>query len=136
MADEFKWQVRVYYEDTDAAGVVYFANYLRFMERARTEWLRATGFEHKIMHADHGVLFAVRHLEIDYKLPARLDDLLTVTSKLLQKRGASLRFKQEITNEQDELLIRGEVKVACLNADTLKPVAIPDALIMELQHVN
>ncbi len=136
MADEFQWQVRVYYEDTDAAGVVYFANYLRFMERARTEWLRAIGFEHKLMHAEHGVLFAVRHLEVDYKLPARLDDLLTVTSKLLQKRGASLRFKQEITNEQDELLIRGEVKVACLNAETLKPSAIPDALIMELHHVN
>lgn len=133
MSAEFNWQVRVYYEDTDAGGVVFYANYLRFMERARTEWLRSAGFEHDYLLNEHGILFAVKNLDIHYKKPARLDDLLTITSRLLTKRGASLTFQQSITNNNNELLTQAEIKVACLNAITLKASPMPEALLTELQ---
>jgi len=132
MSGEFNWRVRVYYEDTDAAGIVFYANYLRYMERARTEWLRSVGHEHDILKNTHGILFAVKSLNIDYIRPARLDELLTVTSRLLSRRGASLMFEQTIKNDNDELLTRAEVKVACLNATTLKASAMPEELLMEL----
>lgn len=132
MSGEFNWQVRVYYEDTDAAGVVFYANYLRYMERARTEWLRNVGYEHDLLKNVHGILFAVKNVNIEYIKPAYLDDLLTVTSSLLTKRGASLTFQQAITNENNELLIEAEIKVACLNAATLKASAMPKELITEL----
>ena len=132
MTKEFSWKVRVYYEDTDAAGVVFYANYLRYMERARTEWLRSVGFEHKTLIDDHGILFAVKKLTIDYIKPGQLDDYLTVTSKLLSKRGASLIFQQNINNEDGELLSQAEVKVACLNAITLKATPMPNDLLTEL----
>ena len=129
---EFKWQVRVYYEDTDAGGVVFYANYLRFMERARTEWLRNVGFEHEQLINEHGLIFAVKSVSIDYKKPGRLDDLLTVTSSLLKYRGASITFQQSIKNEKDELLTQAEIKVACLNASTLKASPMPEELLLEL----
>jgi len=132
MSNAFSWKVRVYYEDTDAAGVVFYANYLRYMERARTEWLRSVGFEHKTLIDNYGVLFAVKKLGIDYIKPGRLDDLLIVTSQLLSKRGASLIFQQNINNEHGELLSQAEVKIACLNATTLKASPIPDGLLTEL----
>lgn len=132
MAKEFTWQIRVYYEDTDAGGVVFYANYLKFMERARTEWLRSIDFEHEKLINEHGVLFAVRSLTIDYKQPGKLDDLLTITSTLLSNRGASIIFQQVIKNEQDELLAQAEVKVACLNAITLKASPMPKELLTEL----
>lgn len=134
MSGEFIWQVRAYYEDTDAAGIVFYANYLRYMERARTEWLRNVGYEHALLKDEHDILFAVKNLSIDYIKPARLDELLTVTSSLLSKRGASLIFQQTITNDNDELLTQAEVKVACLNASTLKASAMPEALLMELAN--
>ncbi len=134
MTNEFKWQVRVYYEDTDAGGVVFYANYLRFMERARTEWLRSVGFEHEQIINEHGLIFAVRNVTIDYKKPARLDDLLTVTSKLKSNRGASIIFQQSINNEKDELLTQAEVKVACLNATTMKASPMPEELLLELAN--
>jgi acyl-CoA thioester hydrolase len=136
MTREFIWPVRVYYEDTDAGGVVFYANYLRFMERARTEWLRSVGFEHEQLINKYGLLFAVKNLTIDYKKPGRLDDLLTVTSKLLSHRGASLIFQQMIKNEKDELLTQAEVKVVCLNATTLKASPMPEVLLMELANDN
>ncbi|MCG8380426.1 MAG: tol-pal system-associated acyl-CoA thioesterase [Proteobacteria bacterium] len=132
MSKEFSWQVRVYYEDTDAAGVVFYANYLRYMERARTEWLRHVGFEHKYLQDEFGVLFAVKKLSIDYKKPGQLDDLLTVKSRLLERRGASLIFQQTISNSFDELLSQAEIKVACLNTKTLKASPIPENLVTEL----
>ena len=98
MPGKFNWQVRVYYEDTDAAGIVFYANYLRYMERARTEWLRSVGYEHEMLKNTHGILFAVKNVSIEYVKPACLDDLLTVSSSLLKKRGASLIFKQAIKN--------------------------------------
>ncbi|MEQ8288378.1 MAG: tol-pal system-associated acyl-CoA thioesterase [Gammaproteobacteria bacterium] len=136
MSAEFEWNVRVYYEDTDAAGVVFYANYLRYMERARTEWLRNIGFEHHKLHEEFGVLFAVKKLTIDYIMPARLDELLTITSRFLSHRGASITFAQQIKNENNELLSQAEVKVACLNAETLRPSAMPDALLTELLDVH
>lgn len=132
VSTEFNWQVRVYYEDTDAGGVVFYANYLRFMERARTEWLRLVGFEHEQLINDHNLIFAVKNVSIDYKKPGRLDDLLTVTSTILQHRGASITFHQEIKNENDELLTQAEIKVACINASTLKASPMPEELLMEL----
>jgi len=132
MSTEFIWQVRVYYEDTDAGGVVFYANYLRFMERARTEWLRSVGFEHEQLNNDHDLIFAVKNVTIDYKKPGRLDDLLTITSTILKSRGASITFQQTIKNEKDELLTQAEIKVACLNASTLKASAMPEELLSEL----
>ena len=134
MASEFTWQVRVYYEDTDAAGVVFYANYLKYMERARTEWLRNIGFEHEKLINNHGVLFAVRKVTIDYKKPAALDDLLTITSQLLSNRGASITFQQFIKNEKNELLTQAEIKVACINAITLKASPMPEDLLTELAN--
>lgn len=132
MNAEFKWQVRVYYEDTDAGGVVFYANYLRFMERARTEWLRSAGLEHEQLIKDHDLIFAVKTMKIDYEKPGRLDDLLTVTSSILNHRGASITFQQKIINEYNELLAQAEVKVACINATTLKASPMPKELITEL----
>tara|TARA_R110002072_G_scaffold21902_3_gene77153 strand:- start:24267 stop:24680 length:414 start_codon:yes stop_codon:yes gene_type:complete len=134
MSSEFKWQVRVYYEDTDAAGIVFYANYLRYMERARTEWLRSVGYEHDMLKNTHGILFAVKNVNIEYVKPAYLDELLTVTSSLIKKRGASLIFQQTMHNENNDLLIEAEIKVACLNATTLKASAMPEALLLELAN--
>lgn len=132
MNTEFNWQVRVYYEDTDAGGVVFYANYLRFMERARTEWLRHIGFEHKQLIKQRNLVFAVKSVSIDYKKPARLDDLLNVSSSIIKYRGASITFQQLIHNESNELLTQAEVKVACLNATTLKASPMPEELLTEL----
>ena len=120
MHREFTWQIRVYYEDTDAGEVVFYANYLKFMERARTEWLRKIGFDHNVLKEKYKLLFAVKNLTIDYIKPGRLDDLLTVTSELLDSRKASLIFGQNIKNENNELLSKAEVKIACINSKTLK----------------
>ena len=136
MLKEFIWQIRVYYEDTDAGEVVFYANYLKFMERARTEWLRKIGFNHKILKEKYKLLFAVKNLTIDYIKPGHLDDLLTVTSKLLESRKASLTFGQNIKNENNELLSEAKVKVACINSKTLKASPMPDELILELTNDN
>ena len=132
MGTEFNWQARVYYEDTDAGGVVFYANYLRFMERARTEWLRHIGFAHKQLIKEKNLVFAVKSVSIDYKKPAILDDLLNVSSSILKYRGASITFQQQIYNESDELLTQAEVKVACLNATTLKASPMPKELLAEI----
>tara|TARA_B100000959_G_scaffold284200_1_gene355161 strand:+ start:42 stop:452 length:411 start_codon:yes stop_codon:yes gene_type:complete len=136
MLKEFIWQIRVYYEDTDAGEVVFYANYLKFMERARTEWLRKIGFDHKILKEKYKLLFAVKNLTIDYIKPGHLDDLLTVTSKLLESRKASLTFGQNIKNENNELLSEAKVKIACINSKTLKASPMPDELILELTNDN
>ena len=136
MQKEFIWQIRVYYEDTDAGEVIFYANYLKFMERARTEWLRKIGFDHKILKEKYELLFAVKNLTIDYIKPGRLDDLLTVTSELLDSRKASLIFGQNIKNENNELLSEAKVKIACINSKTLKASPMPDKLILELTNDN
>lgn len=131
MAGQFLWQVRVYYEDTDAAGMVFYANYLRYMERARTEWLRHVNHPHDILNKDYGVFFAVTKVNIHYQLPACLDDYLNIISELAKVGAASIDFKQWV--KRDELLIcQAEVKVACLDVASKKPKAIPVQLLEAL----
>jgi acyl-CoA thioester hydrolase len=120
----FSIPIRVYYEDTDTGGVVYHSNYLNFMERARTEWLRALGFEQDELLREHGVLFAVSAVSVAFHKPARFNELLAVTVTLDRRGAASLTLKQEV-RRGDELLASGEVRVACLDAQRFAPVAIP-----------
>jgi acyl-CoA thioester hydrolase len=122
----FHLPIRVYYEDTDAGGVVYYANYLKFMERARTEWLRLLGFEQDALLDELGVLFAVSRAEVDYLKPARFNDLLTVESTLADVRRASLTFAQAIRREDDDaVLAKGLVRVVCVDAGRFRPAPIP-----------
>lgn len=126
---EFVWPIRVYYEDTDAGGVVYHANYLHFLERARSEWLRSLGFEQDALIADPGILFAVRRSEVDYLKPARFNDLLSVRTSVVELRGASFTFAQDIVREaDDELLCRGRTLVACIDARNMTPARLPAAI--------
>jgi acyl-CoA thioester hydrolase len=133
--ETFSWPVRVYYEDTDCGGVVYYANYLRFMERARTEWLRSLGVEQDRLKEQEGILFAVRHVTLDYLKPARFNDHLEVISRVTEHGRASLTFEQTITRLDGETrteLCCGQVKVACLTADSFRPCPIPEYLRMEI----
>ena len=120
----FSIPIRVYYEDTDTGGVVYHSNYLNFMERARTEWLRALGFEQDELLREYGVIFAVSAVSVAFRKPARFNELLAVTVALDRRGAASLTLKQEV-RRGDELLASGEVRVACLDAQRFAPVAIP-----------
>ncbi|MCS3904186.1 acyl-CoA thioester hydrolase [Methylohalomonas lacus] len=136
MTTEFHWPVRVYYEDTDAGGVVYHANYLRFMERARTEWLRSLGHEQDVLRAE-GVIFIVRSAALEYIQPARFNDLLDVSVNIREYRGASVAIKQTIKNEKTgETLCEGNIRIACIDAETLRPRPIPKHLFSELSHVG
>ncbi len=135
--DTFHWPVRVYYEDTDSGGVVYYANYLRFMERARTEWLRSLGVEQDKLIEQEGVLFAVRHVDVDYLKPARFNDLLEATSRVVEFGRASLTFEQAITRMDAETktgLCRGQVKIACLGVESFRPRPLPEFLKMILKN--
>ncbi|OGT35409.1 MAG: tol-pal system-associated acyl-CoA thioesterase [Gammaproteobacteria bacterium RBG_16_51_14] len=134
--NDFSWPVRVYYEDTDAGGVVYYANYLRFMERARSEWLRSLGHEQDRLIQEEKIIFAVRQVTIDYHKPARFNDMLNVNTTIQKKRGASLYFLQTIRNQQGELLCQAMVKIACLNAETMKPRPLPDTIFAGLRNVD
>ena len=125
---EFVWPVRVYYEDTDAGGVVYYANYLRYMERARTEWLRALGFEQDALLAEDRVIFPVRHIEIDYLRAARFNDQLTVRARIHALGSASIEFEHRIERADGAVLCRGQVIVACVDADRFRPRRIPDRI--------
>lgn len=130
-APEFRWPVRIYYEDTDAGGVVYHANYIKFMERARTEFLRALGFELDALEREQRLLFAVRGLTVDYHRPARLNDRLEVTVGFEAVRPASLWFNQRILRA-GETLCAGRVRVAALSAERFRPMAIPDFMLARL----
>lgn len=123
----FSFPVRVYYEDTDTAGVVYYAGYLRFLERGRTEWLRALGVEQFRLAQEAGVVFAVRSLNIEYLKPARLDDVLAVLTELTLPGRAQVTLKQRIERD-GETLVEASVRIACLNTKTMKPAALPAAL--------
>ena len=127
----FNWPVRVYFEDTDSGGIVYYANYLKFMERARTEWLRGHGIDVEGLARKDRVLFAVRSLKLDYLQPARLSDTLQVSVVLERARRASLELWQEVIRE-DQPLCAGHLRLACLDADTLRPRRIPDTILAEL----
>nr|PZN69903.1 MAG: tol-pal system-associated acyl-CoA thioesterase [Pseudomonadota bacterium] len=117
--------VRVYYEDTDAGGVVYHTGYIRYFERARTEWLRALGYSQAKLAEEVGVLFTVVELTVRFLKPARLDDLLTVSASAEAGGGASLQFDQQVRDETGALLAEGRVRVACVDARTLKPRRLP-----------
>ena len=131
---EFYWPVRVYYEDTDAAGIVYHANYLKFMERARTEWLRQLGYEQNQLAASIGIIFVVRKVNIDYIAPAQFNDELTVISSVLRLGRASLEFAQDVVAEPD-ILSRARVKLGCIDANTLRPRAMPADIYSEIANV-
>lgn len=120
----FLWPVRIYYEDTDSGGVVYYANYLKFMERARTEWLRAAGFEQDELIEKNNVIFAVRSVRIDYLSPARFNEELLVTTTVIKKGKASITVEQTI-KRNETVICRAEIKIASLNANDFTPVAMP-----------
>ena len=119
--------VRVYFQDTDAGGVVYHANYVNFMERARTEWLRDLSFSHMDMMSKLGVMFVVRSIKLDYLKPALLDDLLSVTARIKEIGRSRVTLDQTILRGE-ELLTEGEVHLVCVDVKTFKPVSVPDVL--------
>jgi acyl-CoA thioester hydrolase len=125
----------VYWEDTDAGGVVYYANYLKFMERCRTEWLRAMGIDQQRLRADRNLQFVVVNVAVDFLRPAVLHDEILVTAELQRLAGATILFKQTIMRG-DEQLIDGTVRVACLDSGTLKPRPIPKDLFMEWRNAQ
>jgi acyl-CoA thioester hydrolase len=118
------YHLRVYYEDTDAGGVVYYANYLRFMERARTEALRDLGAAHARLQAEHGLIFMVRRVNLDYVAPARLDDWLIVETSLVAQRGASIDLRQRVLHE-GILRVEASVQLACVQERNGRPGRIP-----------
>jgi acyl-CoA thioester hydrolase len=130
---KFIWPVRVYYEDTDAGGVVFHANYLKFFERARTEMLRAIGYEQDELIATEGIIFAVRSVQVDYLSPARFNEQLQVSTEVSLTKKASLTFEQVITRG-DNVLCKGIIRVACLDAQGMRPKAIPEKLLEQLKE--
>ncbi|MCW9025099.1 MAG: tol-pal system-associated acyl-CoA thioesterase [Gammaproteobacteria bacterium] len=125
----FLWPVQVYYEDTDSGGVVYYANYLKFMERARTEWLRSLGFEQDELIEKNSVIFAVRSVQVDYLAPARFNDCLMVSAKPVEQGRVSLVFEQIIKRKnEDKPLCQGQIKIVSLNSQSFKPCSLPAPL--------
>lgn len=127
----FDWPIRVYYEDTDSGGVVYHANYLNFMERARTEWLRDLGFEQDKLITEQQCLFAVHSLQMNFRRPARFNDALLVKTILEKAAAASMNFQQQIFRG-DELLCDATVRIACLDANRFRPRSIPSFILTEM----
>jgi acyl-CoA thioester hydrolase len=132
MAPLFTWQVRVYYEDTDAGGIVFYANYLKFFERARTEWLRAAGVDQHALADQDGAMFVVKRASIDYAAPARLDDLVDLTLEIDKLGAASVSFVQKAWRGET-LLATAHVKVGCVDARTLRPCAVPPAAAAKMR---
>ncbi len=131
-AEPFLWPVRVYYEDTDAAGVVYYANYLKYMERARTEWLRGIGFEQTDLARQHGVIFVVRSAAIDYLAPARFDDELRVALELSKVGAGQIDLVQRVSRGE-ALLVTAEIKLACVSRATMRATRIPQPLATRIR---
>jgi len=135
MTSNFHYPIRVYYEDTDAGGVVYYANYLKFIERARTEWLRHLGFELDQLQQQQQCLFVVRQVHIDYIKPAHFNQQLNTISSLQKSSKVSWQLKQQVYFQQT-CLCEAQVKLVCVHSETLKPRAIPDALQKAIKHGN
>ena len=140
MNKPFSWPVRVYYEDTDAGGIVFYANYLKFFERARTEWLRAAGIAQQPLAHEARRMFVVKTTTIDYHAPAKLDDALVITVEVEKLGRASLDFSQHAWRVPDNgepgdrhLLCSSRIRVACVDADTLRPVPVPDDVSTRLR---
>ena len=128
----YSFPVRVYFENTDAGGVVYHGEYLKFLERARTEWLRHLGFDHQALARDHRVVFIVSSLAIEFVKPARLDDMVAVSVKLESLGKVRCAFAQEIRRE-DEVLVKAKATVASVNSESFKPIEIPEALRKKME---
>lgn len=125
----FAWPARVYWEDTDAGGVVYHARYLHFLERARTEWLRTAGIGQQALREAFGIVFVVHRMELDFNAPARLDDLLTATVEPVERRSASFVVRQALRREPEARpLVEARVRIACIDAQRFRPRPIPDGL--------
>lgn len=133
-APQFRWPARVYWEDTDAGGVVYHARYLAFMERARSEWMRARGWGQEVLRARDDLVFVVRAMELDFRAPARLDDQLEVSVALVECRGASFVVAQQILRDGASL-VTARVRIAALSASAFRPRPIPEPLQSELKDL-
>jgi acyl-CoA thioester hydrolase len=133
---EFRWPIRVYYEDVDLAGIVYHANYLKFMERARTEWLRHLGFEQDELRNRHGVIFVVGALTIRFSSAARFNDALTVVSRLRKFRRVTLEFEQRVVGPDEQLMCEAQVKVGCIDARRFVPHRIPKVIHEEFHNAS
>jgi acyl-CoA thioester hydrolase len=120
----FEWNARVYFEDTDSGGVVYHANYLKFMERARTEWLRSLGLNQIKLKQEDKVMFVVRKIDIQYKIPARFNDELLIQTDCVKTTDYSIILKQNILRDR-QIITEGKVEIVCINSDLFKPVRIP-----------
>lgn len=129
----FSWPIRVYYEDTDSGGVVYYANYLKYMERARTEWLRSLGYEQDRLLGERRRLFVVRALQLDYLRPAHFNEQLEVCTRVRDWRRVGLTFDQWVQREPGRILCAGTVEVACVDADRFRPRSLPAALLTEIR---
>ena len=134
----FTWPIRVYYEDTDLGGVVYYANYLKFLERARTEWLRAVGVDQRELLAERRLIFVIVRAALDYRSPARFDDLLYVTAALAGRRRTTLTFDQTIRRNAADgpLLVTGTVEAAGVDADSFRPRPIPTEILAAMEHAS
>ncbi|OYU00095.1 MAG: tol-pal system-associated acyl-CoA thioesterase [Burkholderiales bacterium PBB1] len=128
---DFELTLRIYWEDTDAGGVVFYANYLKFFERARTEWLRALGHGQEQLRLNASAMFVVSDTSMRYRRPARLDDLLRITVKLAEVRRASMTLAQQAWRG-DELLTEGTIRIVCVDAGTFQPRSIPTAITAAL----
>lgn len=133
-APEFNWPLRVYIEDTDAGGIVFYVNYLKYMERARTEFMRAHGYGKAAIFSGES-MFVVRSLKIDYRAPARLDDELIATARVVEHRAAQLTFEQRILRGA-EIMCDARVNIVCVDRQTLKPRRIPEDLSSALNRVS
>lgn len=135
---EFTWPIRVYYEDTDTGGVVFYANYLKFFERARTEWLRAAGIGQQVLSESHHVMFVVKSTTVDYHAPAKLDDELKLSVTVERLGRASVHFFQEAWRMAEgmpvQLLATGRIKVGCIDARAFRPCPIPDDVLAKIKH--
>jgi acyl-CoA thioester hydrolase len=132
MPSVFDWTVRVYYEDTDAGGIVFYANYLKFFERARTEWLRAAGIGQQELLDREGVAFVVKNATVDYVAPARLDDEIKLTTIIDKLGRASIHFLQQAWRGE-QLLTTAKVKVGCVDAATMRPRSLPDPVAVRIR---
>ena len=120
----FEWNARVYFEDTDSGGVVYHVNYLKFMERARTEWLRSLGLNQVELKKEEKVMFVVRKIDIQYRIPARFNDELLIQTNCFKITDYSIMLKQNILRDE-QIITEGKVEIVCINSDLFKPVRIP-----------
>lgn len=136
MSASFSLPLRVYYEDTDAAGIVYHANFLKFMERARTEWLRQLGFEQDQIAREHGIGFVVRSATLDFQRPARFNDALVATATLVRLGRASIDLRQDVLGATGELLCGGNIRVGSVNVRRMVPVRMPEEIYLGIRNAS